>query len=432
MPLDHTVMTNLQPRRQNAHGGCQVAEPLTSLRGVTSDPSHSFEAATLDIPGVWAQAGHNEVAWCNQLLRSLSVLLLSLAEARAPPAPPPVPLAANATNSSDSSSAGAGTRRGAPGGEGLGDTIVPPPPPLREEEWQQGEQALRVSSKHGRRSGGSREGGPGSPRSSSWARGRPPTQDEDASLIVHHLKSRAAHALAWAPAAARGAAAAAAVWPTDAAAAAAAAGQRALASDRAAAAAAAAQAAVAAPLLGPAAALDPSVGPTPCKGPALGWYLGAVRREAVQPPSRFFHGSSRDDAAGTLYSWQASLPPLAASVGGAPQPAATSGAARAGGGVNGLPGAGGLLLVTSTAQPCEGFRLWLELEAALPDGAPAPRGSNGEGVGGTSGAGSPGQPRGGGGWSVNGTAQATVELSHAAAPLPGVSRAAALKFKNPE
>jgi hypothetical protein len=387
----------------------QVAEPLTSLQGVTSDPALAFEAATLDIPGVWAQAGHNEIAWCNQLLRRLAVLLLSLAEAHGGPA-------ANGTRgehgaplqvqAAQADAAVGGSSSYDASAEGTPSAYVPPPPPPRpsEEQWA----APEAEAAEAPGANGAAADAPASAPRASHAR-RAQAQrtragagaDEDAALIVYHLRSRGAHALAAAPATIAGAAAAAAAWPAAAAAAAAAA---ALGEDRAAAAAAAAQAAAAAPLLGPAAALDAAAAPRACEGPDLRWYCSApaVRREAVSAPSSFFHGSARDDEAGALYSWE--VPQLR---GGGPPAAGATGSAAPAGAPAGAPGAGGLLLVASAAKPCAGFRLWLELEApAGPDGS-------GSGSGGS-------------------TVKATVELSHAAAALPSVSRAAALKFKNPE
>lgn len=62
----------------------QVAPKLTLVGGLAGARSSSLasgcavmSASSMDVPGVWSGAGHNEIAWCNQLAQRLGHMLLA-------------------------------------------------------------------------------------------------------------------------------------------------------------------------------------------------------------------------------------------------------------------------------------------------------------------------------------------------------------------
>ncbi|GBF89291.1 hypothetical protein Rsub_02168 [Raphidocelis subcapitata] len=355
----------------------QVAEPLTSLRGLAPDATLAFEASAPDVPGVWAQAGHNEIAWCNQLLRRLAVLLLSLLE----------PRGAGGDDAGGGGGGGAQPRamvgraeaQAGAAGEASADEVRQQEGTRQQQQVQAQQQVQQQQQQQHTR-----------PRRRGADRHR---RDGDAALIRFFLHGRAVYSLAAAPLAAAAAAEAAAAPNATA-------------------------AAFAPPFAGPRAALDAAVGPRPCLSRGLPSNAAAAARgaeEAAHDASLFLNGSQQSAAGGgRLLTWDAA---------------------------QFRPGArGGLLVAVSAAKPCEGFRLWLELPDGRPEagaGRPAAaerdRGARGNassdassgGDGGSSGDGG----RGGGGGGGGG---AEIDLSHLAAPLPCVDAAAALRVKDPE
>ena len=313
----------------------QVAESLASLVGAAgaADAAGSgdgagapaprvFEAEALDVPGVWSEAGHNEIASCNQLLRRLAGLLLDLVARR--------------TQS-----------------EAAGAAAVAPP----------------------------------------RARAR-----SDAATVLSYLRGRTAHALAATPAAVAAAAAAGGALK------AAAAARDASGAVRAAEAPFHAPLAPAPPACGGGTSLAELLAalPPPPPRPARARRL---RRPGGAPGEGPLFVDGAEFEGGGLFSWD--VPPRLAAG----------------------DGAGGLLLVVSAAQPCKGFRLWLEL-------APAPASSAAAAGGGSVGRSLLQDAAGGSGNNSNRSSDSggalAVEIGHLASPLPCVDAAAALRVRDDE
>jgi hypothetical protein len=335
------------------------------------------------MPDVWARAGHDEITWCNQFLKRLAILLLTLVERRPPddalfPEGPP----AAAGGGGLDAAAGAGvdegsTEGGARRGEGLGSFLQPTAfRPEGRRRWQQ--------------------------RRGPW-RGGSPRKVSDAALLELYLQGRVAHSLASTPLSRAAAQTAAAALRRHH-------GSADITSANAT--AAAAGGLVSAVFAGPWTGPNADVGPRACRNTKpLSWHAAMLRGVIVGAPSRLIHGSQLDDGRGNLFSWDV-------------------GRFLGGGG-----GRGGLLLVASAAKPCDGFRLWLELDrgagaeaaAAAEEAARQERELailEGRGDDGGSGSSSSG-----GGSSID---LAGVELSHLAAPLPLIDSEASITVKHPK
>ena len=77
----------------------QVTSPLSALTNLLTNPAFGLTMTSMEVPGVWCGAGHNQVVWCNQLIKRLGLLLLELVRQ------PLISGSSSSANSSNSSTA---------------------------------------------------------------------------------------------------------------------------------------------------------------------------------------------------------------------------------------------------------------------------------------------------------------------------------------
>ncbi|MEW5307589.1 MAG: hypothetical protein WDW36_009975 [Sanguina aurantia] len=425
----------------------QVHPSLSALTHSIHPSPYSFSAVVSDLPGIWISARHDEITWCNQLVRPLSLFLMQTVQPLGPVSAETSPHfrtpgsshrteedsgSGGAGGSSGGRSSGGGSSRGMDSDvEGVDGARTELPPPSsgglgvesgggESSRGQPGLGALAGSSSDARSGSGD--------KSDQRAGGRPasavaPYPHDHAQHVLGlartHLLRQAhgwpgAHLLKMlqlqlqpplSPHTSNGAAGSA----TDGT------PHQSGTSERMEAAAAAAAAAARGDLEA-ALAVAPQQG---CSGANLAWYKQYATPKAVKGAVWRLSPSANISSAGRLHSWDLTRPVPAtltkpqrpsSSTNPPPDTRHTDRDSGGGGGSSGSGGRSGFTLLLSGVSPCSSFRVWLNTPVSKAQST----------AGGGNGGGSGGSGRGGGGAGASLASDESRDVTSLAVLLPRV------------